>query len=209
MNELKNHTEMPKIDKTDNMREIKPDKPLSQNELKNKVADVFEEARIKKEFNHDNCETTYEERCQRASDGDGVWKDKVGDSLFIPNNEEAKEVLREKGQDGIRYIDGEPDLSKVAEATVKIDDMTANREKNFKQADEKLAEIWNQEARNNKTDWKPRDAKNYRKDQKLSWHERCDTKTMDLVPRPIHEECKHIGGVAECKRKETGGKFDE
>lgn len=45
-----------------------------------------------------------------------------------------------------------------------------------------------------------------------SWHERCDTKTMDLVPYDIHSYCKHLGGVSECKARDSvndGGGFDE
>ncbi len=213
MNELKNHTEMPKIDKTDNLREIKPDKPLSQNELRSKVEGSFAEAKLKKEYNHENCMFSSKERLERTPTN-GKWSGVEGNSVFSPDREDAKEILKEKGLDGIRYIDSEPVFNKVAEATVKIDGMTDKCSINFSKADTKLAEQWNQEAKDNKTDWKSRDVRNYREDQKLTWHERCDTKTMDLVPTPIHEVCTHIGGRAECRRREeenggkTGEKFD-
>ena len=120
-------------------------------------------------------------------------------------------------QDGIDYHDGEPDFENVSEATVEIDHMTSERYglgNNFDQANQKCAEKWNQEAKDGRTDWKPRDVENWRIENRYTWHERLDRKTMDLVQRDIHEECKHFGGVAECKRYEAtaglnGGEFDE
>ena len=59
-----------------------------------------------------------------------------------------------------------------------------------------------------------RDVYEWRHDpaHQCSWHERCDTKTMDLVPYDIHSYCKHLGGVSECKARDSvndGGGFDE
>ena len=102
--------------------------------------------------------------------------------------------------------------------------MTANRNDyqedgewkagNFSQADAKLAEQWNTQGKDGRTDWTDKDVYNFRKDseQKYTWHERCDTKTMDLVPSDIHQCCKHLGGVSECKVRDAqnnGGEFDE
>ena len=71
----------------------------------------------------------------------------------------------------------------------------------------------NKREREGRTDWTPRDVKQWRQDNKYSWHERIDRKTMDLVPRAIHDECKHFGGCSECKQYEKengiGGNFDE
>ena len=131
--------------------------------------------------------------------------------------------LNEKGMDGIEYKNAEPDFSKCAEATVRIDDMTQNRDDyigadgtikqgNFTQADIKCSEKWNAEARDGKSDWTARDVYNWRHENKCSWHERCDTRTMDLVPFEIHSHCKHLGGVSECKVRDAvnvGGEFDE
>lgn len=156
--------------------------------------------------------TTTEERINFASHSNGEWSGEAGNSLFTPNLEAAKEKLSEYGQDCIEYKDGNPDFENCSEATVKIENMSSNRASNFRQADTACAEKWNAEAKDDRTDWTSRDVKEWRQDNTYSWHERIDMKTMDLVPREIHEECKHYGGVAECKRFETGtglgGKFD-
>lgn len=63
---------------------------------------------------------------------------------------------------------------------------------------------------NETTDWSAEKVEEYRKANKLTWHERCDCQTMDLVPTKLHDYFKHSGGVAECKiRDGIGGKFDE
>ena len=89
--------------------------------------------------------------------------------------------------------------------------MTSSRPDNFRKADEECAKQWNEQSKDGRTDWTARDIKEWRQDNKYSWHERLDMKTMDLVQRDVHEECKHYGGVAECKRHEAlnGGGFDE
>lgn len=147
----------------------------------------------------------------------GTWKGERGESKFIPSDRtsagrDAKEKLAEYGLRGITYKDAEPDFSKCAEATVKIDNMTENRYRNFFQADIICAKLWSQEAKDGRTDWTPRAVENWRDKNQFSWHERCDTKTMDLVPQEIHSFCRHSGGVAECKARDAadiGGGFDE
>ena len=129
------------------------------------------------------------------------------------------------GKDGIEYKNLEPDFSEVSEGTVKIDNMTEHRDDyydengelqpgNFSQADAKLAEKWNEQQKDGRTDWTDEDVYEWRHDpaHQCSWHERCDTKTMDLVPYDIHSYCKHLGGVSECKARDSvndGGGFDE
>lgn len=173
--------------------------------------------------------TTFEERMkQTPKNGErGKFEGERANSKFVPSDEteagaRCKEKLAEYGLDGIEYKNGEADFSKVSEATLQIDKMTENmhdyydndgnrQEGNFTQADKKLAEQWNMEAKDGKTDWTEKDVAEYRSTNNLSWHERCDTKTMDLVPREIHEYCSHSGGRAECRIRDNnnGGSFDE
>lgn len=157
--------------------------------------------------------TIAEERIGFASHSDGEWSGEPGNSSFSPNSADAKEKLSEYGQDFIEYKDGNPDFESCSEATVEIGNMSSDRPSNFRQADMACAEKWNAEAKDNRTDWTDKEVKGWRQENMYSWHERIDMKTMDLVPRKIHEECKHYGGVAECKRfeaiAELGGGFDE
>ena len=116
--------------------------------------------------------------------------------------------------DGIEFKNCEPDYSKCSEGTVRIENMTENRPSNFAQADIKLADQWNKEMREGRNDWKDEDVEKFRKSNNLSWHECCDTKTMNLVSRDIHgadtSVFLHSGGVAECRvRDHVGGEFDE
>lgn len=143
----------------------------------------------------------------------GEWESEKGDSMWVPdggyiplkNNPEGKtwsEIKKEFGIEGIIFKDGEPDFSPISEGTVEIEDFTEDRNANFTQADEKLAEKWTSENKDGKS-WSPAEVKAYRKEHKLSWHERSDQKTMDLVPSIIHGNIPHSGGISEAK-KEAG-----
>lgn len=144
----------------------------------------------------------------------GKWTDEVGDSLFIPNKDTERgkitaERLKKYEEKGINYINGEPDFSRCSEATVQIENMTDNRPNNFKYADQKLAQRWNDEKIEGKSDWRKEDITKYRKENKLSWHERSDIRTMDLVHQDIHGYFKHTGGCYEYKiREHKYEKFD-
>ena len=152
-----------------------------------------------------------------------------GNSFLRPSENTEKgramiELLNEYGVEGIMYKNGEPLFSKCAEAIVTIDNMTENRKDfrnndgeiqkgNFSQADIKCAELWNKQKKDGRTDWTDEKVYDYRKANGLEWHERCDTKTMDLLKHEIHDFFKHTGGVYECKTRDkeepAGGMFDE
>ena len=212
-----------KTEIVDNYKDIKPEKEMSTKELKDAVKDEIKKASVEAGDNIDNnteknldplhkdCMTTSEERKELAGHSNGAWKGETGNSKFHPEKKEAREALDRYKQDGIDYRDGEPDFSKVSEVTVKIDNMTSIRigpGKNFDQANQKTAELFNAMAKDNKTDWIARDVENWRKENGYTWHERLDRKTMDLVQSDIHAECKHFGGVAECKRYEAARKMN-
>ena len=169
----------------------------------------------------DECYTDYSERLKHTPiDPEyGHWEGERGESKFIPSPETEKgraaiSKLAEYGMDGIEFKNCEPDYSKCSEGTVRIENMTETRPSNFAQADIKLADQWNKEMREGRNDWKDEDVEKFRKSNNLSWHECCDTKTMNLVSRDIHgadtSVFLHSGGVAECRvRDHVGGEFDE
>lgn len=176
---------------------------------------------------------SYETRWQRTSVDDnpmlGYYEGERGESKFIPSSRTAEgiiinEILENYGLDGITYRNAEPDFETCAEAVVTITDMTENRENcysddgtfvmgNFSQADIQLAEKWNIEKREDRNDWQPRDVYDYRKANRLTWHEKCDTKTMVLVRFEINMFFRHSGGCSECRTRDSitdnGGGFDE
>jgi len=139
----------------------------------------------------------------------GEWSGEKGDSTWKlyrdeipkrpPENEKTwGEILDKYEIDGIEFKDGEPDFSTTSEGTVEIDDFSTERNDNFTQADEKLAEQWTNEAKDGK-EWSPQDIKDYRKENNLSWHERSDMKTMDLTPHEVHGNVPHSGGISVAK----------
>ena len=82
--------------------------------------------------------------------------------------------------------------------------MTDNRDKaggNYEQADEALAKQWNRVKRNNRTNWKGSDVREFRENYpvKLTWHEMSNMESMQLVPFDVNDTFKHYGGVAEYK----------
>ena len=217
MQELKNP-------ETDTFKDIRPRQEKTAQDRLNQFNEMF----IKSEWGGDY--TTYNERLSRTLKNDtflGQYEGERGESKFIPSDateagRKALEKLSEYGTNGVEYKNAEVDFSKCSEATVKIDKMTDNMANyrdedgdiclgNFAQADIKCAELWSKECKDGKNDWTPEDVENWRKEHNCSWHERCDTKTMDLVPREIHDFFKHSGGRAECRLRDSvnqGGIFD-
>ena len=159
--------------------------------------------------------TDQKDREAQASGSDGEWSGEPGKSEFTPNNPEAQEALKKHGEESIRYdTNSEPDFSKVADETVEIDNMTENRlgaGNNFDQADAKVAEKWNEENRQGKSDWTKEDVRDWVDNNNLTRHERLDKKTVDYVDSDIHGACQHYGGCAECRVRDSigGDGFDE
>lgn len=133
----------------------------------------------------------------------GKWEGERGNSKWCPDrdvipnkqgtNPENKtwgEILDENGIDGVDFKDGEPDFSEIAKDEVEIDDFTDDRDSNFAQADEKLAEKWGVS---------PREIKAYREENGYTWHECGDCKTLQLVPREVHGNISHKGGISAIK----------
>ena len=165
--------------------------------------------RLERTLDRNKTYTTSAERIKQADISKGEWLGKVGNSEFRPSSELAKKALESFNQTGIRYKDGNPDFSKCSVEKVQIKGMSSVRERNFAKADKEAAAKWNAEGKFGKTDWTRSDVRTWRHENRYSWHERIDKKTMDLVQRDIHDECKHFGGVSECKRMErVRGGFD-
>lgn len=164
------------------------------------------------ESRDDNYYSRYPERLDQTPIHDGEWTGDRGESKFIPYDEDLKELLKKFGIDGIEYHNGIPDFSPVTDTTVAINDMTSNRYNNFKLADEECAKEWNSKARDGRTDWSARDVEKWRRENGYTWHECSDMKTCQLVPTKIHAAFGHLGGHAECAKRDgtdkNGGSFD-
>lgn len=126
-------------------------------------------------------------------DGSYIPKEKKTDSPYSnPENLTWAEILKKYGIDGIEFKDGEPDFSEVSKGSVEIDDFTDNRNENFAQADEKLAE---------QRGCTPEEVREWRKEHNYTWHECGDCKTMQKVPNEVHANVSHSGGISEYKKQ--------
>lgn len=162
--------------------------------------------------------TKYDDRVKQTNlDGSegglrGNWDGERGDSKFMPSYKYMREALSEYGLNGIDYIKGEADFSPIAKESVRIDNMTSERlgiGRNFDQAYNKLAEQFNSIAKDGNCNWDARAVEEYADRNELTWHEKCDCRTMELVPTKIHKYFHHSGGCAECKiRDHIGGRYD-
>ena len=132
----------------------------------------------------------------------GSWDGFRGNSMWRPDREAIPtrynpdgltwgEILDKYGIEGIEYKDGDPDFSPVSKGEVEIDDFTDDRTSNFAQADEALAK---------QKGCSPEDVKKWREENGYTWHECRDCKTMQKVPREIHNNMDHSGGVSEYKK---------
>ena len=138
----------------------------------------------------------------------GSWEGEKGDSKWYPNKEDVplsaniegrkwEDILKDYGIDGIPFEDGEPDFSEVSKGTVEINDFSTDRfgaGGNFDQADQKLAE---------QRGCSVEEVKQWRSEHNYTWHEKQDCKTMQKVPREIHHNVPHIGGISILKNKQV------
>lgn len=134
----------------------------------------------------------------------GEWSGEPGDSEWKPDsnvepgdrhgtNPEHKtweQIMDEYDFESISFKDFEPNFSEVAKGEVEIDDFSDYRDSNFDQADEKLAE---------QRGCTPEEVAKWREENKYTWHECKDCKTMQKVPTEVHGNISHSGGISETK----------
>lgn len=130
----------------------------------------------------------------------GHWSGDRGESEYIYDKSKTIKIgdvnYEIKAGTKVTYKNGVPDFSPFQEAQVKIPSMTNNRVRNFKQADEVLAEYWNR-IRHNGQSWTARDIEVYRTSNGLTWHEMNNMESMQLVPSEVNGGFGHFGGVGE------------
>ena len=135
---------------------------------------------------------------------DGMWAGSPGNSEWKPDlciepgdrngtNPKHKtwsEITKEYKIESISFKDGEPDFSEVAKAQVEINDFSDDRDSNFDQADEKLAE---------QKGCTPEEVAKWREENKYTWHECRNCATLQKVPTEVHGNIVHTGGISEYK----------
>ena len=146
-----------------------------------------------------DCLTSYEERIQQTP-RDG-WDGQRGESVCTKKLDSIGEVR-------VDYKNGIPDFTPYSKANVEIPNMTAERYGsggNFEQADNALAEQWNQAGKDSRHDWTGAEVRDWRRENlsEYTWHECTDRKTCQLIPREINGQFAHLGGVGECNKFES------
>lgn len=163
-------------------------------------------------------------RYKNIPKNNGSWLGAPGDSKWMPTaervplklNPDAKnmgQILAENNmQKGIPFMQGKIDLRAASKGTVKIDNYTLSRSKNFSQADSMLAAA----IRSGKVNPEIQSAlKGMGVDPKTvtkgdikalrklgyTWHERPDMKTLDLVGSSLHANVPHSGGISALKEQ--------
>lgn len=174
----------------DNFKSILPKDKLSGQDIENFTKSLFK-------INDNNFEKQF------IPSTNGNWTGEPGNSKWIPDpnyvpqntqtnpeQKTIKEIFQPYGIDGITFKNFEPDFTPIAKESFKIKNFSEQRNKNFKQGDLQLAI---------KMGVSPEEAKAYRKEHRLTYHERSDMKTLDLVPIDAHGAIPHKGGIAKCK----------
>ena len=168
-------------------------------------------------------------RYKNIPKSNGSWLGKPGDSRWMPTPDRVGTKLNPTGkkmgqilaennmQKGIPFKQGKIDLHAASKGTVRIDNYTLSRTRNFAQADSKLAGAIrsgkvNPDIQNAlksmgidpKTVTKG-DIKSLRK-LGYTWHERPDMKTLDLIRSELHANVSHSGGISALKEQLSAAK---
>lgn len=143
------------------------------------------------------CLTSYEERFQQTP-REG-WEGQRGESVC------TKEI-DSLGKVQVEYKNCIPDFTPFSKANVEIPNMSGERYfegGNFEQADNALAEQWNQAGKDSRHDWTGAEVRDWRRENlsEYTWHECTDRKTCQLIPRDINGSFGHLGGVGECNKR--------
>lgn len=210
MGELK----APKVQEVNNnvlekFQNIKPTEKMSQNEVEShwdKFRKSNFESNEKQETGIPEKFYTSLEQREALLPKSGEWTGKPGESKFISGNSETNKELAKFGLDGIEYHNGVPDFSKCSVVSERIDDMTPDEGTNIGNFYKKLVEEGKFDSE--------REAKAFKQENGLAFHECADTHTCQLIPEKIHQTFTHIGGRLECRLRDLsegigGFKFDE
>lgn len=106
-----------------------------------------------------------------------------------------KPYVEKAGVQGVEYKKAMPDLSPFSKAEFEITGMSSSRPSNFSKADELLAKQWSTPEKQ----WTKAEVAKWRAQNKYTWHELNDGKTVQLIPSNVNSKFGHLGGVSEVK----------
>lgn len=173
-------------------REVKEEKNLDEIRDSKEIQDEFESLYLNK-FSY--CPVEGHGGRYDGERGNSNW---IPDKAVIPGDRHGTNVehqtwevlLNKYDVEKIPFKNGEPDFSEVSKGTVEIDEFTTDRDANFDQADECLAK---------QKGCDPDEVLAWRTENKYTWHECRNCTTMEKVPREIHGNIPHSGGISNAK----------
>jgi hypothetical protein len=121
-------------------------------------------------------------RCPRTG---GKWLGEPGDSPWQSSN---PLVNRDTQGKPIPFKKGYPDFGEWSRKNYEFENLCGNNDIDFSLADKRLAEELGFKNQS--------EATRYRINNKLTWHHHQDGKTMQLVPRGVHNFTPHSGGAS-------------
>lgn len=211
-----------------------PRDPTLSDRQKQIIDDMIQKGEI--DIPESSTEIPKESKLHLPTERTGKFEGEPGNSLFIPSDPNAAERINQYGQPGVEYRNGHPDFKPFCthdspwgkiDTEVEIPHMTDQRQNpsyeygrrpygsahdpkydlgNFAQADNELRDKVNKQYP--EANVSSADIEKWRKDNDLVWHELPDGKTMQLVPREIHEGCPHSGGVSNQKLRMAYGNYE-
>ena len=147
----------------------------------------------------------------KAPTSNGHWSGEPKNSLWIPDDDYVppcrsysnwhnlswREIKRKHGISGVRFVRGVAQFSDVAKHAVRLDDFAHYVDVN--DPGERSA-LHNAAfaALSRRMGCSADDIRNMKEDTDniLVWHEDVDCRTLYLVPREIHDNIPHFGGIA-------------
>lgn len=155
-----------------------------------------EGSKVTKGYDVTPLKSTYQERLNQTPVNNGKWTGERGESTFVSDNPEVKPNVDEARvkSPSVEYKNAMPDLSPFSQAEFEITGMSASRTSNFSKADELLAKQWSTQEKQ----WTKAKVAKWRSQNKYTWHELNDGKTIQL-PSIVNSKFGHLGGVSEVK----------
>lgn len=168
----------------------------------------------------DKLYTSLVDRLKQVAYTDAKFVGTPTDFMIKPNLEtlrgrEANQKMQEFGVSEIHCVKGVVDFSSVSVAQTTIDGMTSDLRANKKLGFEAFAEQFNKERPlPDGEKWTASKVKEWASLNRLDFHESSDMRTVQLVPREIHQYIRHLGGRKECSVRDGekvggNGGFDD
>lgn len=143
----------------------------------------------------------------------GCWSGEAGNSIWMPDNNLVPERNMYSNPDGmtwgkildfykvkngVLFQEGEPVFDELAweEVVLRYEDIGRNELLRLQQNERSVLHNLAFDTLAKSKRWSLEQTYKYKEENNLVWHEKSDCKTLLLVPRMIHDNITHYGGVS-------------